>query len=70
MPNKQKRQPQSDGEASSSNKKLKTEEFNNKRMRTLSKKTDVLPESQGIVYWMFRDQRVQGETFVFYSLVH
>ncbi|XP_046842987.1 deoxyribodipyrimidine photo-lyase-like isoform X2 [Xenia sp. Carnegie-2017] len=67
MPNKQKRKPQSDGEASSSNKKLKTEEFNNKRMRTLSKKTDVLPESQGIVYWMFRDQRVQDNWAMIYA---
>ena len=34
--------------------------FNKKRVRVLSKAQDFPDESQGVVYWMSRDQRVQG----------
>ena len=34
--------------------------FNKKRVRVLSKEKDVPDECEGIVYWMSRDQRVQG----------
>jgi hypothetical protein len=37
--------------------------FNRKRVRILSKATEIPDESQGIVYWMSRDQRVQGMSF-------
>ena len=34
--------------------------FNKKRVRVLSKAKDFPDESKGVVYWMSRDQRVQG----------
>ena len=34
--------------------------FNKKRVQMMSKATDVPSGSQGIVYWMSREQRVQG----------
>lgn len=34
--------------------------FNKKRVRVLSKAKDFPEDSQGVVYWMSRDQRVQG----------
>ena len=42
------------------NKKAKVLSFNMKRMRVLTKHEKVLSKYQGIVYWMWRDQRVQG----------
>lgn len=35
--------------------------FNKKRVRVLSEATDIPDNSNGIVYWMSRDQRVQGK---------
>jgi deoxyribodipyrimidine photo-lyase len=35
--------------------------FNKKRVRVLSKAEDFADGSQGVVYWMSRDQRVQGK---------
>ena len=35
--------------------------FNKKRVRVLSKAQDFPDNSEGVVYWMSRDQRVQGE---------
>ena len=35
--------------------------FNKKRVRVLSDAKEIPDESQGIVYWMSRDQRVQGK---------
>lgn len=40
--------------------KLDEETFNMKRMRVLTKQTSIASKYQGIVYWMWRDQRVQG----------
>jgi hypothetical protein len=34
--------------------------FNKKRVRVLSNATDIPENSQGILYWMSREQRVQG----------
>ena len=34
--------------------------FNKKRVRVLSKTLDCPEDSNGILYWMSRDQRVQG----------
>lgn len=34
--------------------------FNKKRVRVLSKAQDFAEDSNGVVYWMSRDQRVQG----------
>ena len=35
--------------------------FNKKRVRVISEVNDVPDENHGIVYWMSRDQRVQGK---------
>lgn len=35
--------------------------FNKKRVRVLSKTQDFPDDSNGVVYWMSRDQRVQGK---------
>lgn len=38
-----------------------TFKFNKKRVKILTESNDeVLPDCKGIVYWMFRDARVQG----------
>ena len=37
--------------------------FNKKRVRVLSKAEDFPDDSKGVVYWMSRDQRVQGILF-------
>ena len=34
--------------------------FNKKRVRLVSSQTEMLTSCRGIVYWMWRDQRVQG----------
>lgn len=34
--------------------------FNKKRVRVLTNSDEVAPNCKGIVYWMFRDGRVQG----------
>jgi len=34
--------------------------FNKKRVRVLTKCKDFADDSDGVVYWMSRDQRVQG----------
>ena len=34
--------------------------FNKKRVKVLSDAMDVPADNQGVVYWMSRDQRVQG----------
>jgi hypothetical protein len=49
----------------SKHKKTKSsgETFDMKRMRILTKQENVLSKYQGIVYWMWRDQRVQGIRF-------
>ena len=36
------------------------EAFNMNRMRILTKQTSIAKKYKGIVYWMWRDQRVQG----------
>lgn len=36
--------------------------FNRQRVRVLTKVDEVAPESKGILYWMFRDARVQGKS--------
>lgn len=36
------------------------EAFNMSRMRILTKQRSITKKYQGIVYWMWRDQRVQG----------
>ena len=47
---------------SAKHKKTKSDEepFNMKRMRILTEQTSIASKYQGIVYWMWRDQRVQG----------
>ncbi len=35
--------------------------FNKKRVRVLSDAKDIPDDSEGVVYWMSRDQRVQGD---------
>lgn len=35
--------------------------FNKKRVRLLSKSTDISDDCKAIAYWMWRDQRVQGK---------
>lgn len=36
--------------------------FNKKRVRILTESSDeVKPDSKGILYWMFRDARVEGK---------
>ncbi len=37
------------------------QEFNNKRLRYLSETQNIKPSSDGVLYWMSRDQRVQGK---------
>lgn len=37
--------------------------FNKKRIKVLSKVQDFPDGKNGVVYWMSRDQRVQGEIF-------
>jgi hypothetical protein len=37
--------------------------FNKKRVRVLSNATEIPEDSQGILYWMSREQRVQGNYF-------
>lgn len=37
--------------------------FNKQRVRVLSKKEDLNEDGEDIVYWMSRDQRVQGKQF-------
>ncbi len=37
------------------------QEFNNKRLRYLSDTQNIKPGSDGVLYWMSRDQRVQGK---------
>lgn len=34
--------------------------FNKKRVRLLTSTTDMKDDCKGILYWMWRDQRVQG----------
>lgn len=34
--------------------------YNKKRVKVLSKEANVDEEAKGVVYWMSRDQRVQG----------
>ena len=41
--------------------------FNKKRVRVLSKAKDFPDESKGVVYWMSRDQRVQGIYVILYD---
>jgi deoxyribodipyrimidine photo-lyase len=43
--------------------------FNKKRVRVLSKTQDFPDESNGVVYWMSRDQRVQGDSFHYFSIL-
>ena len=38
--------------------------FNKKRVRMISKVQELPPDCKGIVYWMFRDQRVEGSFFL------
>lgn len=38
--------------------------FNKKRVRILSKAKDFPDGTNGVVYWMSRDQRIQGEVIV------
>lgn len=40
--------------------------FNKKRVRILTPVKEVLNGAEGIVYWMSRDQRVQGRLHYFY----
>ena len=35
--------------------------FNKKRVRVISEEEDFSEDSNGVVYWMSRDQRVQGD---------
>ena len=43
--------------------------FNKKRVRVLTDEEDFSEDSNGVVYWMSRDQRVQGELiFVLFSV--
>ena len=46
------------------------EAFNMNRMRILTKQTSIAKKYQGIVYWMWRDQRVQGiKTIQYYNFM-
>ena len=39
-------------------------DFNKKRVKILTKLDEVAPKSKGVVYWMFRDARVEGKYIV------
>jgi deoxyribodipyrimidine photo-lyase len=41
--------------------------FNKKRVRVLSEATEISEESQGILYWMSREQRVQDNWSLLYA---
>ena len=41
--------------------------FNKKRVRMISKIEELQANCNGIVYWMFRDQRVEGLYFFIYD---
>lgn len=42
--------------------------FNKKRVRVLTKEEDFADDTNGVLYWMSRDQRVQGEwNYILYS---
>jgi len=48
--------------------------FNKKRVRVLSELKEVPEWAEGVIYWTFRDERVQGKlyilcNFVLYSLI-
>lgn len=45
-------------------KDVSTFKFNKKRCRLLSENMDVASRGGGVLYWMSRDQRVQGIHFV------
>ena len=38
--------------------------FNKKRVRVISEAKDIPEDCKGVVYWMFRDQRVEGFTHI------
>lgn len=40
---------------------IKDFKFNKKRIRVISEAKDIPENAKGIVYWMSRDQRVQGK---------
>ena len=49
---------------------VETFKFQKKRVRVLSKVKDFPDECEGVLYWMSRDQRVQGNvTTVILSLI-
>lgn len=48
---------------------IKDFKFNKKRVRVLSKAKDIPENAQSILYWMSRDQRVQGNKSFYYFLV-
>lgn len=54
-----------DDSTATKQKKTKTssDAFNMQRMRILTKQENVSSKFQGILYWMWRDQRVQGRKF-------
>lgn len=39
--------------------------FNKKRARILTKSSEFPEWGKGVIYWMFRDQRIHGNLFVF-----
>ena len=47
---------------------MQTFHFNKKRVRVLSKSQDVPQNAKAILYWMSRDQRVQG-TYAFTQMI-
>jgi hypothetical protein len=55
-----KRKAEASCESDTTNKKRRLATFNLKRMRVLTKQEEISSKHQGIVYWMWRDQRVQG----------
>lgn len=48
---------------------IKEFKFNKKRVRVLSKTKDIPENAQSILYWMSRDQRVQGISDFFIILL-
>jgi len=46
---------------------VKDFKFNKKRVRVLSRSSDVPDECEGVVYWMSRDQRVQDNWALLYA---
>lgn len=51
---------------------IKEFKFNKKRVRVLSKAKDISENAQSVLYWMSRDQRVQGISdflIIFYSRI-